>query len=265
MKPQRLTFGRMYPNAGYQAKFRREIRRLIKAMKEDTQRELKALSFDVVNDARIPITLTQIMANLRLKWYKIFEQRARQMSRWLAETIKKRTRKDIMNQLKKIGMAFEPHYTDAESKVISGFVEEATSLIKTIPQNFLRSVQDEVREAAEKGDRAAIKELIETEFDHPLVKSSEQAERRAELISQDQVQKVTQEFARENAKAYGATKAIWIHVPGEKTSRITHIEMDEKEFDIDVGLYDEDVGEFVKPGQLIYCRCVQQFLFPGTE
>ena len=67
MKPQRLTFGRMYPNAGYQAKFRREIRRLIRAMKEDTQRELKALSFDVVNDARIPITLTQIMANLRLK------------------------------------------------------------------------------------------------------------------------------------------------------------------------------------------------------
>ena len=265
MKPQRITFGRMYPNAGYQAKYRRELRRLIKAMRADTLRELKALNFDMANDAKTKITLIQIMANLRLKWYKIFEQRARQINRWLAETIKKRTRKDIINQLKKIGMAFEPHYTDAEDKLIAGFVEEATSLIKTIPQDFLRSVQDEVREAAEKGDRAAIKEMIETEFDHPLVKSAEQAERRAELISQDQTQKVTQDFARENAKAYGATKAVWIHIPGEKTSRITHIEMDNQEFDIDVGLFDPDVGEYVKPGQLIYCRCSQSFVFPGTE
>ena len=263
MKPQRITFGRMYPNAGYQAKFRREIRRLIKAMRIDTQRELKALSGELIQDA--PITLTEIMARLRLRWYKIFEKRAREMSRWLVETVKKRTRKDIMNQLKKIGMALEPHYTDTQDKMFSVFVEETTSLIKTIPQKFLRTVQDEIREAAEKGDRAAIKELIENEFDSPLVKTTEQAERRAELIAQDQVQKVTQEYARENAKAYGATKAEWIHIPGEKSSRITHIEMDGKEFDIDVGLYDSDVGEYVKPAQLIYCRCTQAFIFPGTE
>ena len=170
-----------------------------------------------------------------------------------------------MNQLKKIGMALEPHYTDAQDQMFSVFVEETTSLIKTIPQKFLRTVQDEIREAAEKGDRAAIKELIESEFDSPLVRTTEHAERRAELIAQDQVQKVTQEYARENAKAYGATKAEWIHIPGEKSSRITHMEMDGKEFDIDVGLYDSDVGEYVKPAQLIYCRCTQAFIFPGTE
>ena len=91
------------------------------------------------------------------------------------------------------------------------------------------------------------------------------AERRAELIAKDQTQKVTQDFARANAQAYGATKARWIHIPGEKTSRITHMEMDGEEFDINVGLYDPDVGENVLPGQLIYCMCTQEFLFPGTE
>ena len=28
---------------------------------------------------------------------------------------------------------------------------------------------------------------------------------------------------------------------------------------------DDDVGEYVLPGQLIYCRCTFQAIFPGTE
>ena len=85
------------------------------------------------------------------------------------------------------------------------------------------------------------------------------------MIAKDQVQKVTQQMAMSNAKAYGATKGEWIHIPGEKSSRITHIHFDGQTFDLDKGLYDEDVGEYVLPGQLIYCMCTQEFLFPGTE
>lgn len=264
MKPKRITFGRMYPNAGYTAKYRRELRKMIKAMHEDTRREIRALYDDKTYDA--PITLTQIMAMLRERWYKIFEKRARQMSRWLAETVKKRTQKDIIKQLKSIGMVLTPHYTDTEKVLIDNIVQNGIDLIKTIPRDYFREVQETVSEAVKVGgDRASIKEAIEDKFDHPLVKTEEQAERRAELISKDQVQKATQDFARENAKAYGATKAEWIHIPGEKTSRITHIHMDGEIFDIDKGLYDEDVGRFVKPGELIYCMCSQSFVFPGTE
>lgn len=263
MKPQRITFGRVHANAGYTARYRRELRKLIKAMHEDTKREMRALYSDTVTDA--PVTLTQIMAMLREKWYKIFEKKAREMSRWLADTVKKRTRKDILNQLKKIGMVIEPHFTDAEVKITNSIVEWGISLIKTIPQDYLRNVQETLSEAARQGDRAAIKEAIVEKFEHPLVQTEEQAERRAELIAKDQVQKATQEFSRENAKAYGATKAEWIHIPGQYTSRITHIHMDGRIFDIDVGLYDEDVGEYVKPGQLPYCMCSASYIFPGTE
>ena len=256
-----VVFGRMYPNAGYNARYRREIRRLIKAMHKDVKRELGALYSVLATDA--PLTLTEIMARLRKKWYYLFEKRAREMATWLAETVGRRTRQDVMNQLKKMGFALTPHYTGAEKKMISSFVQESVSLIKTIPQTFLKEVQENVKKAFEKGgDRAAIKEAIEDKIDHPLVKN---AERRAELIAKDQTQKVTQDFARANAQAYGATKARWIHIPGEKTSRITHMHMDGEEFDINVGLYDPDVGEYVKPGQLIYCMCTQEFLFPGTE
>ena len=256
-----IVFGRMYPNAGYNARYRREIRRLIKAMHKDVKRELGALYSVLASDA--PLTLTEIMARLRKRWYGIFEKQAREMARWLADSVQKRTQKDVMNQLKKMGFALTPHYTGAEKKLIKDFVQESVSLIKTIPQTFLREVQENVKKAFERGgDRAAIKEAIEDKIDHPLVHN---AERRAELIAKDQTQKVTQDFARANAQAYGATKARWIHIPGEKTSRITHIQMDGEEFDINVGLFDPDVGEYVKPGQLIYCMCTQEFLFPGTE
>lgn len=256
-----IVFGRMYPNAGYNARYRREIRRLIKAMHKDVKRELGALYSVLASDA--PLTLTEIMARLRKRWYYIFEKRAREMAKWLADSVQKRTRQDIMNQLKKMGFALTPNYTGAEKKLITNFVQESVSLIKTIPQTFLREVQENVKKAFERGgDRAAIKEAIEDKIDHPLVKN---AERRAELIAKDQTQKVTQDFARANAKAYGATKARWIHIPGEKTSRITHIQMDGEEFDINVGLYDPDVGENVLPGQLPYCMCSCAFLFPGTE
>lgn len=256
-----IVFGRMYPNAGYNARYRREIRRLIKAMHKDVKKELGALYSVLATDA--PLTLTEIMARLRKKWYYLFEKRAKEMAKWLADSVQKRTQKDVMNQLKKMGFALTPHYTGAEKKLIKDFVQESVSLIKTIPQTFLKEVQENVKKAFERGgDRAAIKEAIEDKIDHPLVHN---AERRAELIAKDQTQKVTQDFARANAQAYGATKARWIHIPGEKTSRITHMEMDGEEFDINVGLFDPDVGEYVKPGQLIYCMCSQEFLFPGTE
>ena len=254
----------MHPNAGYQAKYRRELRKMIKAMHEDTRREIRALYDDRIHDA--PITLTQIMAKLREKWYKIFTKRARQMNRWLAETVKRRTRKDIINQLKEIGMVLTPHWTDAEKVLIDNIVTKGVDLIVTIPKTYFHEVQETVRGAVESGgDRAAIKEAIEDKFDHPLVQTEEQAERRAELIAKDQVQKATQEFAIDNAKAYGATKGEWIHVPGEKTSRITHIHMDGKTFELDVGMFDEDVGEYVMPGELPYCMCTFQAIFPMTE
>ena len=264
MKPQRITFGRMYPNAGYTAKYRRELRKMIRTMHEDTRREIRALYDDKTYDA--PITLTQIMAKLREKWYKIFTKKAREMNRWLVETVKKRTRKDIMKQLKDIGMVLTPHYTDSEKTLIDSIVTEGVDLIVTIPKHYFHEVQETVRDAVERGgDRAAIKEAIQDKFEHPLVKTEKQAERRAELIAKDQVQKATQGFAIENAKAYGATKGEWIHIPGEKSSRITHMEMDGHTFDLDKGLYDPDVGEFVLPGQLIYCMCSFSALWPGTE
>ena len=256
-----ITFGRTIPNTGYETRYRREMRVMIKAMHKDTLKELKVLYSVKIFDA--PITLTQIMANLRLKWYKFFEKRAREMSRWLVETVGKRTKKSIMQQLKKIGFAIEPHYSADQQKNISKLVEESVGLIKSIPQKYLRNVQETVNEAVLKGgDMNFIKEQIQDKIN---TEAFPNAERRAELIAKDQVNKVTQNLAIQEAQAVGATKAEWIHVPGEFSSRITHIHMDGQEYDLNVGMWDEDVQEYVKPGQLPYCMCQSAFIFPTGE
>ena len=274
MKPQRVTFGRMYPNAGYTARYRREIKKLIRAMNQETRSEILLLYSDKANDGMLR-DLQSVMKKLREKWKREFERRAKQMAEWLADKTQKRTRKDVQKQLKNMGFALTPNYTDAQKAEIAKFVEESVNLIKTIPMNYLNDVQDIVRDAVERGgDRATIHEAIKDKFDHPLVNKRagesdedalKRAERRADLIAKDQVQKVTQQMAMSNAKAYGATKGEWIHIPGEKTSRITHIHFDGQTFDLDKGLYDEDVGEYVLPGQLIYCMCSFSALWPGTE
>ena len=149
MRPQRITFGRMYPNAGYTAKYRRELRKMIRTMHEDTRREIRALYDDKTYDA--PITLTQIMAKLREKWYKIFTKKAREMNRWLVETVKKRTRKDIMKQLKNIGMVLTPNYSASEKEMIDNIVTTGVDLIVTIPKTYFHEVQETVRDAVERG------------------------------------------------------------------------------------------------------------------
>lgn len=257
----KLTFGRVIPNAGYEARFRRDMKRLVKAMHKDVRAEMNKHYSEFAKDAA-PVTLTTVMAKLRKKWYGIFNRRAKEMATWLVETIGKRTQASVMEQLRKIGFALPPNYSRDQQKLIKELAEQSTSLIKSIPQTYLRDVQEAVREAVEGGgDMKELKERIKEMLTLP----EEKAERRAELIAKDQINKVTQNMALESAKGIGATKGEWIHVPGEFSSRITHIEMDGKEFDLSVGMYDEDVGKNVMPGELPYCMCQFQAIFPGIE
>lgn len=76
---------------------------------------------------------------------------------------------------------------------------------------------------------------------------------RAERVALDQINKINQQVQIMNAKSLGCTHARWKHVPGQYTSRKTHMAMDGKTFDLNVGLFDETVGRNVIPGQLPYC------------
>lgn len=86
-------------------------------------------------------------------------------------------------------------------------------------------------------------------------------DRRADTVAQDQTNKITQLIQIENAKAIGVKKAVWIHVAGKYTSRLSHIKMNGKEFDITKGCWDDYEKKFVLPAQLINCKCEMQMIF----
>lgn len=254
----KISFGRMIPNAGYEARYRKDLTRLIDQLNKETKREIASLyDFEITKDA-FP-SLAKLMKWLRKKWYKAFEERAKEMARWLVERVGKRTKDEITNQLKKIGFIIPtPEYTKEEQKDISKMIEDNVKLIKSIPQRYLRQVQRVVKEAwLRGGDLEHIKKNIEKKID----KSVKNAERRAYLIAKDQMNKITQQWAIAEAKRYGAKAGGWIHVPGEFSSRETHIHMNGQRFDLETGLYDEAVKKCVFPAELPYCACQCEFFF----
>lgn len=95
-----------------------------------------------------------------------------------------------------------------------------------------------------------------------LVNENIPAERAAGVVLQITLM-TNQAIQRLNMIDLGFEQATWIHVPGEFTSRETHIKFNQERFDLNVGLYDEDVHRNVFPGELWWCRCVMRGIIPS--
>lgn len=95
-----------------------------------------------------------------------------------------------------------------------------------------------------------------------LVNENIPAERAASVLLQITLM-TNQAIQRQNMLDLGFEQATWIHVPGEFTSRETHIKFNNEVFNLNVGLYDEDVHRNVFPGELWYCRCVMRGIIPN--
>lgn len=138
--------------------------------------------------------------------------------------------------------------------LVQDTIKENVDLITKISANDVNRISDVlIRGLSEGKTETTLKqELAQTEgFDN----------KRIEYVVRDQSNKLNQAVQTANAKSLGVKEAIWIHVPGKYTSRKTHIAMNNKRFDIDKGLYDDDVGDYVKPAQLPYCNCIMRLIF----
>lgn len=88
--------------------------------------------------------------------------------------------------------------------------------------------------------------------------------RRAKIIARDQNNKVTEDITLERNKALGITHGIWMHRGGSKNPRETHMAFNGLTFDLEVGLYDSDVGRNVLPAELINCHCTFKAVIPDA-
>ena len=63
-------------------------------------------------------------------------------------------------------------------------------------------------------------------------------EKRARRVAIDQTSKISQKILQKNCEGIGIKRGVWIHVPGQYSSRPTHIGMNGKTFNLAEGLYD---------------------------
>ena len=243
MKQQ--TFGRSRPSIAWELQYRRVLEELITKMQKAVEQEITQYYNNELAIDAAAVRWVQIMKALRLKWYREFDVKGRELAKWMVIT---------------------PSYTTAQKQLISEIVAENVGMIQSIPQQYLRGIQKVTTGVFKRGgDRATLTKYLEKVLKCVVDKENKKIRHRAVLIARDQTNKATQQFAVANAQALGATKGRWIHVPGKYSSRKTHIEMNGKIFPLSDGLYDKDVHRNVKPGELIYCNCQFEVLMPGFD
>lgn len=256
------TFGRSRPSRAYEIEYRRKLEELLQEMQKDVKKELTAyLKRNVAQDA-IGDTWAQVMKFLRQKWYKRYDEKSKEFAKWLTDKTRKRTANQIMRKLKQMGMTLKPRYSKQDKEIIKKITDDNVALIKSIPQQYLYNVQQAVNNAFITGFDM---QYLNEEIDKIMEPLDSKSSNKSALLARDQMNKTTQNFAIFEAKAVGASKGCWIHVPGKYSSRITHIKMDGKIFNLDDGLYDSDVHRNVKPGELVYCNCQFSVLIPGFD
>lgn len=138
--------------------------------------------------------------------------------------------------------------------LVQDAIKENVDLITKISANDVNRISDVLIKGLTEGKDS-------TQLKHELAITQGFDDRRIETVVRDQTNKLNQAVQTANAKSLGIQEAIWIHIPGKYTSRKTHIAMNGKRFDIDKGLYDSEVGAFVKPAECVNCRCTMRLIF----
>lgn len=141
------------------------------------------------------------------------------------------------------------------ASAMPAMIKENVELITHIGENDITRITEVLTKGLQEGmDYNALR--------HELNATNGFDGARADRVALDQINKINQQVQIMNAQSLGCTHARWKHVPGQYTSRRTHMAFDGQEFDLNEGLYDDSVGRNVIPGQLPFCRCTSRVIIP---
>jgi len=274
------------PNAGIEAWYARNLKALVRRMAKATEREVlaayqerflaqdRARWGDSLDDAFLEV-LEAIFGRMADR----LDKAAHLLAGKLARDIGGYTWKNVNAALKEAGFTVEMGLTAREAAEMQRIIKENVDLIKSIPDQYYDRVREAVGESFAKGrDLYGLKETIEPWIEVPgkekrreklgleeaLEREKEMAERRAAMIARDQTNKATESLTRARYQEMGINRAIWMHRPGGKVPRPTHMAMYGLEFDLNEGLYDPDpkVNRKILPGELINCHCTMKPVLP---
>lgn len=262
----RLKFeaGRLVNNVSYQADYSRQLRELVLRMTDATEKEITRLfqSRKAKNyftfDADITSDAKKVTKSLSDKFNDLFARVAPNLSQNVVEQGNKLSQVNLANSLKKAGKNFEVNtkfLTPDIRAVIKAAAADNTTLIKSISQKYLTSVESAVMRSivGGQGTTTIIKEVQ---------KYSGITQRRAKFIALDQTRKIYSAINVQRLKKLKCNRFKWIHSGGGAHPRPEHVRMNGLIFDVnDPPVIDIKTGQTGFPGQIFNCRCIMVPVF----
>lgn len=241
------------PNPGIRSWYRRQIEKLIDALRRSLMWWLVARY-----KTRSATQIQKELDSLRLYWLGMFDDSAKRIAKRYVQQVNRAVSSSMKSALTDVGFNIIWKNDRNVQNVLRSLRDTQVSLIKSIPQEELNRVSGILNRGLQNGqDLAAIKKEMENSFGI--------SKRRARVIAIDQTNKATFAINRARGIQVGVKEAIWIHIAGRYTSRPTHVAMHHKRFFLegkDAGMYDDDVGHRVMPGELVNCMCHCRMIVP---
>lgn len=262
MKRKPLVLRAVQPNAGLRALYREKLECLIEDMHRSAiywlTRSYNAHPPELAQDRSPAVMMKRIVAALRRRWLKRFDETAPELARFFAQAAHQRSDRQLQAILKRAGIAVEFKLTKEANDVLQATIAEQVNLIRSIPQQYLTQVEGLVMRSVQQGhDMGALTKGLQ----HQLGVTK----RRAAFIARDQTAKANAVIVRVRQQSLGVKEALWLHSHGGKTPRPSHVANNHKRYDVATGWYDPAAKVWTWPGVLPNCRCVARPIIPGLD
>ena len=251
-------------NVGIEIAYRKALRALLEEMHADIEKKLLAAwneETDLVgfatDSSRSRIrAIRKTLMELIEKWTKPVDKEATSMATTFAKAARAATLNAMQASLKKVDWTLEFKPTEAAKEAYREVVAQNVSLIRSIPLEHMKGVEQDVWAGVMKG------------FDSFQIRKALQArlgisDQRAVTISRDQTSKARAIFENQQRVELGIEEAIWKHSFGGKHPRESHMKANNKRFKISEGMYLD--GKWVWPGSEINCKCYSVSIIPALE
>lgn len=243
------TFGMVHPSSAIQNEYEGELKKLIRQMITELDGLIKKDCSTVVeraNDENEAKAINDGINQIERKYNKKFAQLSKTTARQFADSILYQSDMALQKLLNRANLRVKFQMTDQMKSIVQSVISENVNLITSIPAEFFTDIKSIVNIGVQNGrDQQFIYENIKTKY--------QITNRRAKLIARDQTNKATAALTRTRQRDIGIKKGIWQHSHAGEVPRKSHLEADGKEFDLDKGLYLDDI--WTLPAQQINCRC----------
>lgn len=258
-KQNKLTIKPIYANASIAERFANNLINILQYDFKSLKNDFRTFyDHEIASDKRLDPTLHQIVKEAYLRHKRVTTPYLEREAERFILDIEKTATRQFRNNTKQAGILIDASKDSREAKEVAKLIRQNVKLIKSIPKEYLNKFEAFMNIAVSRGVDMAYVERRLNELDIAT-------KRKIHLLAMDQCNKISHQILVRQCLDIGITRGIWVHVPGEYSSRLTHIEMDGQEFDLTQGLYDSAVDDYVTPTQLPYCQCTFECIIPGFE